>query len=184
MMRRGFLMLSSDFVDVYVAVGDGIDGEGRDALHAQLLHDVLAVGDDGGEANVQTVGNLFVDVALHDEGHHLGLAAGEHRALKDLGHRGEVLALGMGVLLKGEEGAHQLVLGNVDADRVELAELRFGIERQGEYDGLAAVLGKELAMLEHDAHCHEVVEIMLGMIGLKLSHASIGVNGHDGHDVL
>ena len=45
----------------------GVNGQSRYGLDAQLLHDVLAVGDDGGEADVQFVGNLFVDEPFGDE---------------------------------------------------------------------------------------------------------------------
>ena len=33
-------------VDIDVAVGDGVDGEGRNTLHAQFVHDVLAMRND------------------------------------------------------------------------------------------------------------------------------------------
>ena len=56
-----------DGVDVYIAVGDGVDGEGGDALEAQFIHDVFTVGDDGGETDVEFIGNLLVDKALDDE---------------------------------------------------------------------------------------------------------------------
>ena len=54
-------------VDVHVAVHHGIDGEGGDTLHTQFVHDVLAVGDDRGKSDIQFVGDLFVDVALHNQ---------------------------------------------------------------------------------------------------------------------
>ena len=37
-----------DFIYVHVAVGDGIDGQCRHAFQAELVHDVFAMGDDGG----------------------------------------------------------------------------------------------------------------------------------------
>ena len=92
-----------DGVDVDVAVGDGVDGEGGDALEAEFVHDVFAVGDDGGEADVESVGDFFVDEALDDEGHDLDLAVGEDLLLEDLRHGGEVLAMAMGVLFEHEE---------------------------------------------------------------------------------
>ena len=36
--------MASDFVDVNIAVHDGVNGQGGNALHAELIHDVLAVG--------------------------------------------------------------------------------------------------------------------------------------------
>ena len=35
-------------IDVNVAVGDGIDGQGGDAFETEFIHDILAMGDDGG----------------------------------------------------------------------------------------------------------------------------------------
>ena len=48
------------FVDVNVAVKDGIDGKARKRFDAGLLLDVLAVGDDRSETDVQFVGYLLV----------------------------------------------------------------------------------------------------------------------------
>ena len=89
-----------DGVDVDVAVGDGVDGEGGDAFEAEFVHDVFAVGDDGGEADVEFVGDLFVDEALDDEGHDLDLAIGEEFLLEGLGHGWEVLTLAMAMLFE------------------------------------------------------------------------------------
>ena len=113
----------SDFIDIDVAVHDGIDGEGADALHAQLVHDVLAVGDDGGQADVQAVGYFLVDISLHDERHDLDFAVGEYLLLQDLGHGGEVLPVAVGMLYQHEELTDELGLGLVDAEGVEVAEL-------------------------------------------------------------
>ena len=55
----------------------GVNGQSRYGLDAQLLHDVLAVGDDGGEADVQFVGNLFVDEPFGDEYQHFYFAGGQ-----------------------------------------------------------------------------------------------------------
>ena len=46
---RGFLLYT---VDVYIAVGDGVDGQGGDALESELIHDVLAVGNDRRQADI------------------------------------------------------------------------------------------------------------------------------------
>ena len=42
---------------------DRVDCKGGDTLESQLVHDVLAMGDDRGEANVQLLGDLLVDIA-------------------------------------------------------------------------------------------------------------------------
>ena len=41
-------ILPLDLIYVHVAVGDGIDGQCRHAFQAELVHDVFAMGDDGG----------------------------------------------------------------------------------------------------------------------------------------
>ena len=56
-----------DGVNVYIAVGDGVDGQGGDALKTELIHDVFTVGDDRGETDVKFIGNLLVDETLDDE---------------------------------------------------------------------------------------------------------------------
>ena len=48
------------FVNVYMAVEDGIDGKARKRFDAGLLLDVLAVGDDRCQTDVQFVGYLLV----------------------------------------------------------------------------------------------------------------------------
>lgn len=89
-----------DVVDVHIAVHDGIDGEGGDTLETEFGHDVLAVGDDGGKSDVQTVGNLLVDEPLYDERHHLYLTVGENLLLEHLRHGRKVASTMVGALLK------------------------------------------------------------------------------------
>ena len=93
------LFSSLDFVDVDVAVHDGVDGECGNTLHTQLFHDILAVGDDGGEADVQAVGNLFVDVSLYDECHHFDFPVGQDFVLQYTWNGWQMLALYVGMLL-------------------------------------------------------------------------------------
>ena len=109
-----------DLVDVDVAVHDGVDGKGADTLHAELLHDVLTMGNDGGQTDMQTVGNLFVDISLYDERHDLDLTVGENLTGEDVGHRREVLTMAVGMLLEHEQRTHQVGLGHIDAEAVEL----------------------------------------------------------------
>ena len=59
--RQGVLPSGLYPVGIDVAVHHGIDCQSRYGLDTQFLHNVLAVGDDGGEADVQFVGNLLVD---------------------------------------------------------------------------------------------------------------------------
>ena len=69
-------MLCLYAVDIYITVGDGIDGECRNAFDVKLFQNVAAVSDDRGQADVQAVGNFFVDITLDNESHHLYLAVG------------------------------------------------------------------------------------------------------------
>ena len=64
-------------VGIDVAVHHGIDCQSRYGLDTQFLHNVLAVSDDGGEADVQFVGNLLVDKSFGDEHQHFYLAGGK-----------------------------------------------------------------------------------------------------------
>ena len=98
---------------------DGIDGEGRDALHAQLVHDVTAMGDDGGEADVQAVGNLLVDKALDNERHDFDFTVGKDLLFQHRRYRGEVAAIAVGMLLQLQQVADELALWLIDAERVE-----------------------------------------------------------------
>ena len=70
-------LASSDVVGIDVAIEDGVDGEPGYGLYPQLLSDVLAVRDDGGEAYVQAVGNLLVHQSAGNECQHLDLACRE-----------------------------------------------------------------------------------------------------------
>ena len=88
-----------DLVDVDVAVHDGIDGKGADTLHAELLHDVLTMGNDGGQTDMQTVGNLFVDISLYDERHDLDLTVCEDLTADDVRHGRQILAFTVSPLL-------------------------------------------------------------------------------------
>ena len=81
---------------------NGIDGEGRDALETEFVHDVLSMCDNGGETDVKFLSNLFVDVTLYDERHNLDLAVGENFALQYLGHGRKMLATAVSMLLESE----------------------------------------------------------------------------------
>ena len=80
---------------------DGIDGERADAFHAELIHDVPTMRDDGRKADIQLVCNLFVDVALNNQGHHLDFPVGENLLAEDSRHRRHVLTMTMRMLLQG-----------------------------------------------------------------------------------
>ena len=50
----------SDAVRLDIAVHHGIDGESGNRLDAQLLGDVLPMGDDSGQTDVQLLGNFLI----------------------------------------------------------------------------------------------------------------------------
>ncbi len=90
-----------NFIDVYIAVHNGVYGKGRNGLHAELVHDILAVGDYGGQADVQVVCNLLVDKSLYDERHDFNLTVGKNLLLQHLRHRRQIASATMGVLGQG-----------------------------------------------------------------------------------
>ena len=51
-----------------------VNCECRNALDAEFVGDVFAVGHDGGEAYAEAVGNFFVDKSLRKELEHLNFA--------------------------------------------------------------------------------------------------------------
>ena len=56
---------------------DGVERKPGDGFDAQLGGNVLAVGQDGVEADVEAVGNLLVRAAFDDELEYVGLARGK-----------------------------------------------------------------------------------------------------------
>lgn len=58
------------------------------------------------------------------------------------------------------------------------------VQRHRQYDGLARMLCKELPVLQKDVHCHEIVHIVLRMVGLELRHTSKPLNFRNGHEIL
>ena len=172
------------FIDIDITVHDGVDGQGTDALHAEFVHDILAVRDDRRQSDVQLIGDFLVDETLHDERHHLNLPVTEDLPFQNLRHGWHVLSMPVCVLLEHQDSAHQLLLGHIDTETVEVGQLRHGVERQGQDDGLTLVLIKEGLVLQHDVHRREIVEVVLWRVSHKLSKRAIAVHRHDGDDVL
>ena len=82
----------------------GVDGEAGDGLDAGLVGDVLAVGVDGMDGDVELVGDFFAAQAFGDEDEDIGLAVAELVVVGGL-LMGRVLdGLGSG-LEQGEQGA-------------------------------------------------------------------------------
>ena len=96
--------IRSNLVDVNIAVHHRIDGERANASQTQFLHDVFPMGHNGGKPDVQLVGYLLIDVALHNEYHHLGLTIAQDGLLVGVcGHYGQVLPSSVRMLLQCNE---------------------------------------------------------------------------------
>ena len=63
----------SDAVCLDIAVHHGIDGESGNRLDAQLLGDVLPMGDDSGQTDVQLLGNFLIYQTLCNQDEYLYL---------------------------------------------------------------------------------------------------------------
>ena len=90
-------------INIDISVHHGIDGQCGYAFHPKFFGYVLAVTHHGGQADVEHVGNLLVDMSLCHERQHLKLAVGEGVLLGLSIKRGKVTAVGVGVLFKGEQ---------------------------------------------------------------------------------
>lgn len=155
-----------DFFGFDDAVCDGEDGEGGEAFCAEFFGDVLAVGDDGGEADAEAVCHFFVDAAGDEEAEYFALAGCEEvgglgggLCAADGFGRLAVAAVGaVGGLGEAEEGADELVFGLADVEGVEaLGELTRFVAVD-EDDGLV-LAGEEVGgVAEEDLGGDEVVE--------------------------
>ena len=74
---KSYKKYSSDAVGLYVPVHDGIDSQSRYGADIEFFHDVLAVGDNGGSADTQVVGNFLVRQSAYNEYEHFYLALTE-----------------------------------------------------------------------------------------------------------
>ena len=158
---------------------DGIDGECRNALHAQFVHDVLAVGDDRRQANVQPVGNLLVDIALHNQRHDLDFAVGENALVQQPGQWRHVVPVRVPMVLQHQQGADKVFFRLVDVEAMEAAELGSVACCQCEDNGLALALDEEGTVVQDDVHRYEVVEVAVGLAVLEFSKRTERVDRHN-----
>ena len=63
--KSSCLLLDRTHVDKIVE--QGVKGETGDCLDAQFVGDILPMGDDRCQPNIQFVGNLLIDISLNDE---------------------------------------------------------------------------------------------------------------------
>ena len=61
-------------IHIHIAVHHGVDGEGREVVDVELVHDVFAVRHDRGKADTEGVGYLLVGLAVGYVGEDLYLA--------------------------------------------------------------------------------------------------------------
>lgn len=183
-MSRPYLGGNEDAVEVDISVCDGIHGQRRDAFGVKFFHDVFPMGDDGGQCNVELLGYLFVDIALHNQCKHLNFAVGEHGRLLRHGLLILMMAVGMAFPLQGHQCAYNLAFGLVDAKGVEPWELIVGRRSSGKHNGLTAVLLKIITILEEYVKRDEEVGNGLGLIGLELGKRAEGLDFGHGYDVV
>ena len=76
----------SNPVDIHEPVHYSVDGEGGYSLYTEFLLNILPVADDGGESDVQSVGNFLVHQSLGYQRQNLYLAAAEDIGLCVMWH--------------------------------------------------------------------------------------------------
>ena len=180
---------SSDAVGFDVAVHHGVDGQGGNGMDVEFLHDVLAVGDDGGGADIEAVGDFLVGQSAHDEDKHLDFPCGKPvgvacRTVLVLlsGHAlGQPTAVGMGVLLQLQQGAGQRLFALVDVQGVEVGRLGRTGRAVGQDDGFGFSLHEEGAVLEQHLRRDEVVEIHVRRVADQLFEGVEGAHRGEGH---
>lgn len=139
-----------------VAVHHGIDGQGGYGAHVEFFHDVLAVGDDGGGADAQSVGDFLVGQPADDEDKHFYLSGGKPVgvALRNTSAvcpariLRQVAAMGVCALLQLQQGAGQGLLVQADVQRVEVGSLRRTGGPVGQDDGLGLAFHEERAVFQ------------------------------------
>lgn len=110
-------MMILDGVSFNVASHDSIDGEARHCFDAELLCDVLAMGDYCSETNIEFVGYLFIDKATSYEAQYLYLTHGQvilEGHLVTVGRMNMRMAFVMPVLMQQQDGLNQVLLILID----------------------------------------------------------------------
>ena len=176
--------VSSDAVGFDVAVHHGIDGQRGDGADVELFRDVLAVGNDGGSADAEAVGNFLVGQALGDEHEHFYLAVGKSVGvgvlrLRGLHVGGEPFSVCVCALLQLEKCAHEVFFVLVDVQRVEVGELRGACCAVGQHDGLGFPFDEEGTVFQQDLGGDEIVDIHVRRVANELPETV--ERAHHGH---
>ena len=79
---------------------DCIDGEGTDAFHAKLFHDVLAMTDYRCKADIELIADFLIDISLCNQRQHFDFSVAEQLGFQCSWHVGKILPAGMSVLLE------------------------------------------------------------------------------------
>ena len=181
----------SDAVRFHIPVHHGVDGEARDGLDAQFLGDVLAVGDDGGQADVQAVGNFLVDEAADDEYQHLDLSGGKlvaasggsgGKGMSGGGRGGERFAA-MPVLVQLQDGFGKVLLVQADVQRGDVPQLRGGFAAR-QHDGAGLAGQEEGGVLDVDLRGDEVVDVHVRRVVHQLAERTEAADDGSGDDLL
>lgn len=89
---------------------DSIDSKGRYASRIKFVHDVLAMGDDCGQTNMQLVGNLLVDIPLNNQYQNFYLPIGKYSGITGRNIHRQVASARMGMLLQHKQRLDQNIL--------------------------------------------------------------------------
>ena len=71
-------------INIDIAVHNGVNRQRRHAPHAEFVHDVFAVRDDGRQTDVQLLCNFLVDQPLYDQRQYFDLPVAQNLVLQHL----------------------------------------------------------------------------------------------------
>ena len=175
------------FTQVDVPVHHGVDDDVRERMGVELGHDVFAVGDDRGQADVELVGNLLVDETFGQERHHLNLTGGEglNFGMVLLAHRlaHHVRTASVAVAVELEQVGHHFLFRPADIE-CEDARHRGEIFTVNENNGAIGLPAEELGVLEIEACRHEIVGKVFRLVGHQIVKRMVDLHGRYGDDVL
>ena len=175
------------FPQVDVPVHHGVDDDVRERMGVEFSHDVFAVGDDRGQADVELVCNLLVDETFGQERYHFNLAGGEglNFGMALLAHRlaHHVRTASVAVTVELEQVGHYFLFRPTDVER-EDARHRGKIFTVNENNGAIGQPAEELSVLEIEACRHEIVGKVFRLVGHQVVKRMVDLHGRYGDDVL
>ena len=156
---------------LHQALHHGIDGESGNRLDAEFLRDILTMGDDGGEGDIQLIGYLLVDIPLHHEAQHFYLTQAEHGALHLHGWSCMLLLpMAVPTFQELEDGLRQMALVLIDIQGDDASELGLQIS-VAQHDGAMLARHEVGAVLKEYLGRHEAMGKEIGRVVYKLRKA-------------